>query len=116
MRLKNFSLIVLIAIAFTACKPKDSFTIDGTFKNPGTEKKVFLYGMQSSQMVAIDSTNLSEKGEFKFIRKTPSVDFFRVSVGNHEFMLIAKNGDEINLEADLADKTMAYKISGANEV
>ena len=116
MRLKNLSLIVLIAIAFTACKPKDSFTIDGTFQNPGAEKKVFLYGMQSSQMVAIDSTNLSEKGEFKFIRKTPSVDFFRVSVGNHEFMLIAKNGDEIKLEADLADKTMAYKISGANEV
>ncbi|TCD04206.1 AhpC/TSA family protein [Pedobacter frigidisoli] len=116
MRLKNLSLIVLIAIALTACKPKDSFTIDGTFQNPGTEKKVFLYGMQSSQMVAIDSTNLSEKGEFKFIRKTPSVDFFRVSVGNHEFMLIAKNGDGIKLEADLADKTMAYKISGANEV
>ncbi|MFW0715552.1 redoxin domain-containing protein [Pedobacter sp. N23S346] len=116
MRLKNLSLIVLIAIAFTACKPKDSFNIDGTFKNPGAEKKVFLFGMQNSQMVAIDSTNLSEKGEFKFIRKTPSVDFFRVSVGNHEFMLIAKNGDDIKLEADLADKTMAYKISGANEV
>ncbi|MGM9475848.1 redoxin domain-containing protein [Pedobacter sp. GSP4] len=116
MRIKQLSIIVLIAMAFTACKPKDSFTIDGTFKNPGTEKKVFLYGMQSSNMVAIDSTNLSEKGEFKFVRKTPSVDFFRVSVGNHEFMLIAKNGDEIKLEADLADKTMAYKISGANEV
>jgi peroxiredoxin len=116
MRLKNLSLIVLIAIAFTACKPKDSFNIDGTFKNPGAEKKVFLFGMQNSQMVAIDSTNLSEKGEFKFIRKTPSVDFFRVSIGNHEFMLIAKNGDDIKLEADLADKTMAYKISGANEV
>ncbi|QPH39909.1 TlpA disulfide reductase family protein [Pedobacter endophyticus] len=116
MRLKNLSLIVLIAIAFTACKPKDSFTIDGTFQNAGAEKKVFLYGMQSSQMVPIDSTNLSEKGEFKFVRKTPSVDFFRVSIGNHEYMLIAKNGDEIKLEADLADKTMAYKISGANEV
>jgi len=114
--LKQLSLIVLIAIAFTACKPKDSFVIDGTFQNPGTEKKVFLYGMQNSNMVAIDSTNLSEKGEFKFIRKTPSVDFFRVSVGNHEFMLIAKNGDAIKLEADLADKTLAYKISGANEV
>jgi len=116
MRLKNLSLIVLIAIAFTACKPKDSFTIDGTFQNAGAEKKVFLYGMQSSQMVPIDSTNLSEKGEFKFVRKTPSVDFFRVSIGNHEYMLIAKNGDDIKLEADLADKTMAYKISGANEV
>lgn len=116
MKLKNLSLIALIAIAFTACKQKDSFTIDGTFQNPGTEKKVFLYGMQNSQMVPVDSTNLSEKGAFKFIRKTPSVDFFRVSIGNHEFMLIAKNGDEIKLEADLADKTMAYKISGANEV
>ena len=116
MRIKQLSLIVLIAIAFTACKPKDSFTIDGTFHNPEAAKKVFLYGMLNSNMVAIDSTNLSEKGEFKFIRKTPSVDFFRVSVGNHEFMLIAKNGDDIKLEADLADKTMAYKISGANEV
>ncbi|KLT66920.1 TlpA disulfide reductase family protein [Pedobacter sp. BMA] len=116
MRLKNLSLIILIAVVFTGCKPKDNFTIDGTFQNPGTDKKVFLYGMQSSQMVAVDSTNISEKGEFKFIRKTPSVDFFRVSIGNHEFMLIAKNGDEIKLEADLADKSMAYKISGANEV
>jgi len=116
MNLKQISLIILIAIGFTACKPKDSFVIDGAFKNPGTEKKVFLFGMQGSTMVAIDSTNLSEKGEFKFIRKTPSVDFFRVSVGNHEFMLIAQNGDEIKLEADLADKTLAYKISGAHEV
>jgi len=116
MKLKNLSIIALIAVAFTACKPKDSLTIDGTFQNPGMEKKVFLYGMQSSQMVPIDSTNLSEKGAFKFVRKTPSVDFFRVSIGNHEFMLIAKNGDEIKLEADLTDKTMAYKISGANEV
>ncbi|UKT65283.1 peroxiredoxin family protein [Pedobacter mucosus] len=116
MKLKQLSLIALIAIGFAACKPKDSFTIDGTFNNRGTEKKVFLFGMQSSKMVAIDSTNISEKGEFKFIRKTPSVDFFRVTVGNHEFMLIAKNGDEIKLEADLADKSMAYKITGANEV
>ncbi|WP_131537149.1 TlpA disulfide reductase family protein [Pedobacter nototheniae] len=116
MKLKQLSLIALIAVAFAACKPKDSFVIDGTFQNPGAEKKVFLFGMKSSNMVAIDSTNLSEKGEFKFIRKTPSVDFFRVSIGNHEFMLIAKNGDNIKLEADLADKTLAYKISGANEV
>ncbi|MBC6110388.1 TlpA family protein disulfide reductase [Pedobacter fastidiosus] len=116
MKLKQLSLIMLIAVAFVACKPKDSFVIDGTFQNPGTEKKVFLFGMQGSTMIAIDSTNLSEKGEFKFIRKTPSVDFFRVSVGNHEFMLIAQNGDEIKLEADLADKTLAYKISGAHEV
>ncbi|WP_316803426.1 TlpA disulfide reductase family protein [Pedobacter nototheniae] len=116
MKLKQLSLIALIAVAFAACKPKDSFVIDGTFQNPGAEKKVFLFGMKSSNMIAIDSTVLSEKGEFKFIRKTPSVDFFRVSIGNHEFMLIAKNGDNIKLEADLADKTLAYKISGANEV
>ena len=116
MRIKQIGFLVLIAIAIAACKPKDSFVIDGTFKNPGDEKKVFLFGMLNSQMIAVDSTNLSEKGEFKFLRKTPSVDFFRVSIGNHEFMLIAKNGDEIKLEADLADKTLAYKISGANEV
>ncbi len=116
MRLKKLGLVALVAIAFAACKPKDSFTIDGTFTNTGTDKKVFLFGMEKSNMIAIDSTNISEKGEFKFIRKTPSVDFFRVSIGNHEYMLIAKNGDEVKLEADLADKSMGYKIAGANEV
>ena len=116
MRLKNLGLIAFIAIAFTACKPKDNFTIDGTFKNPGAEKKVFLFGMQNSNMIALDSTNLSEKGEFKFVRKTPSVDFFRVSMGTHEYMLIAENGDNIKIEADLSDKSLGYKISGAKEV
>jgi len=116
MRLKELSLIALVAIAFASCKPKDNFEIDGTFKNTGADKKVYLFGLDNGKMVAVDSTNLSEKGEFKFIRKTPSVDFFRVTMGNHEFMIIAKNGDKIMLESDFADKNLAYKVSGANEV
>lgn len=116
MKLKQIGLFLALAIGIVACKQKEDFVIDGKITNPGTEKKVFLSAMQGGNMVALDSTNLSEKGEFKFIRKTPSADFFRVTVGNHEFMLIAKNGDEIKLDADLADKSMSYKISGANEV
>jgi peroxiredoxin len=116
MRIKEAFLFAFAAIVFVACKPKDQFEIDGFLKNTANEKMVYLFGMKNSNFVALDSTNLSEKGEFKFIRKTPSVDFFRVSIGNHEFMLIAKNGDVIKLEADLSDKNMAYKISGAQEV
>lgn len=116
IKLKQFSIFMLIAIVFMACKPKDSFVIEGIFKNNGNDKKVFLYGMQNNQMAPIDSTNLSENGAFKFEKKTPSVDFFRVSIGNHEYVLIAKNGDNVKIEADLADKSMAYKISGADEV
>ncbi|WP_443939102.1 redoxin domain-containing protein [Pedobacter sp. MW01-1-1] len=116
MKLKQLGYLALMTTTFMACKPKDSFEIDGKFINPGADKKVYLYSLVGTELVAVDSTVLSENGEFTFVRKTPQVDFFRVSIGTHEFMLIAKNGDAIKLEADVADKNLTYKISGANEV
>lgn len=113
--MKRFTYLLLVALAFVSCKDKSKFTIEGKFENTGVEKKVYLFGMASNNMIVLDSTVISPKGEFKFTRVSPESDFYRINIGQNEYMLIAKNGDEINFSADLTDKTLSYKISGAND-
>ena len=113
--MKRIGYLLVLCIAFAACKDKGSFVIEGTFKNAAAGTKVYLFGLQKDQAKPLDSTVFSEKGEFKFTHSTPEVDFFRISSGHSEYMIIAKNGDQIKIEADLSDKNLAYSISGADE-
>ncbi|MDQ7948208.1 MAG: TlpA disulfide reductase family protein [Pedobacter sp.] len=113
--MKRFSYILLCMVALAACKDKTKFTIAGKFENFGNDKKVFLYGMSSNTMEILDSTVLSEKGEYKFTNSAPVADFYRINIGANEFMAVAHNGDEIELNADLANKKHSYSISGGDE-
>ena len=113
--MRRIAYILFVVIAFAACKDKTKFTVDGKFENFGAEKKVYLYGMSKSNMQLLDSTLLSEKGEFKFTSVAPESDFYRINIGENEFMIIAKNGDELILNADLTNKDKDYKISGASD-
>ena len=113
--MKKLTYVLLMVFAFTACKDKSKFTIEGKFENPGTETKVYLYGMANNNMELIDSTVLSDKGMFKFTRVAPASDFFRINIAQNEYVLIAKNGDKIDFSADLSDKNLNYKIGGADD-
>lgn len=108
-------MLLLVAIFATSCKDKTKFVINGKVENFGTDNKVYLYGMSSQAMTVIDSTTLSAKGEFKFAKSSEQADFFRINIGTNEYMLIAKNGDEIDFSADLTNKNHDYKLSGADE-
>jgi peroxiredoxin len=108
-------IIGVAVIALAACKDKSRFAITGKFLNADPKNKVYLYGMASNNMVLLDSTNLSEKGEFKFVNTKPEADFFRVNYGTNEYIVIAKNGDEIKISADLHDKSQHYMVSGADD-
>lgn len=113
--IKRISYILLLCVVFVACKDKSNFVIEGQFKNAAAGSKVYLFGIQKDHALPLDSTVFSEKGDFKFTHSTPAVDFFRITSGNNEYMIIAKNGDRIKITADMADKTLAYQISGAME-
>lgn len=113
--MKRISYILLLCVVFAACKDKSNFVIEGQFKNAAPGSKVYLFSIQKENAVPLDSTVFSEKGEFKFSHSTPAVDFFRIASGNNEYMIIAKNGDQIKISADMTDKTLAYNISGAME-
>ncbi|MNK33175.1 Thiol-disulfide oxidoreductase ResA [compost metagenome] len=114
--MKKISIILLVAISiFTACKDKSRFTINGKLTNAEAKNKVYLYGMASNSMTLLDSTNLSTNGEFKFTNTKPEADFFRVNYGTNEYIVIAKNGDDIELTADVNDKNQHYTIEGADD-
>lgn len=105
----------LALTVLTACKDETKFTIHGKFENADALTKAYLYGMANNNMVVLDSTNLSEKGEFKFTNTRPEADFFRVNYGANEYILIAKNGDKIEFNADLNDKNLRYSIKGGED-
>lgn len=113
--IKRIGYILLMCVAFVACKKKDNFVIEGQFKNAAAGSKVYLFGIQKDQVLPLDSTVFSENGDFKFVHSSAAVDFFRISSGNNEYMIIAQNGDHIKIDADLADKTLGYNVSGAME-
>jgi peroxiredoxin len=113
--IKKTGYILLLCVVFIACKDKGTFVVEGQFKNAAAGSKVYLFDLQKDRAKPLDSTVFSEKGDFKFVHSTPAVDFFRVSSGNSEYMIIAKNGDHIKITADLADKNLSYSISGAME-
>lgn len=115
IKLSKLTFLLLATVAFSACKDKSKFEIGGKFEHAKPQSKVYLYGLDKNVEVALDSTVLSDKGDFKFSNSTPDVDFFKIKIDNSEYMLIAKNGDDIKIEADLDDKTLTYKISGAAE-
>ncbi|WP_461790735.1 redoxin domain-containing protein [Pedobacter sp.] len=114
--MKKITLIVLVLVtALSACKDKTKFTIEGKLKNADVKNKVYLYGMASNTMVLLDSTNLSENGDFKFVNTKPEADFFRVNYLTNEYIVIAKNGDKIGITADVSDKNQHYTIDGADD-
>jgi peroxiredoxin len=113
--MKKLSCLLFIGLAFAACKDKSEFMVTGKISNAAPQSKVYLFSLDKNNAVAVDSTILSEKGEFKFSHATPSVNFFKVTANQNEYMIIAKNGDDIKLEADLSNKDMDYKLSGAEE-
>lgn len=115
INITKIALLLLTGIAFTACKDKSKFEISGKFEHSKPQAKVYLYGLDKNVETPLDSTTLSDKGEFKFSSTTADVDFFKLKIDNSEYMLIAKNGDDIRLDADLEDKTMTYKVSGGVE-
>lgn len=112
--MKRLIFLICFTILFS-CKDKTKFTIEGTFTNRGVENRIYLYTLEKDKMELIDSTLMSEKGEFKFSHSAPEVSFFRITIGRNEYMLVAKNGDEINFTSDLKTENTDYEIEGSKD-
>ncbi len=130
MKLKSlavYSLLLLTALVYS-CKDESKFTINGTIKNPGSLKLVYLIEADSTGggYRMADSTSLSEDGKFQFkhVGLYPNLYKLRIGSGNSGDMseasnsmydLIAKNGDDIEFSTDTKDVNHAYTIKGSDE-
>ncbi len=114
--MKNLNYLYMVLVAFAmGCKDGNKLTVEGTFENAGTENKVYLHMASGNSIQVIDSTVLSDKGAFKFSKEVPEVNFFKVSIGDRDYFLIGKNGDEIKIKADVSDADQQYTLSGAED-
>ncbi|HXI00803.1 MAG TPA: TlpA disulfide reductase family protein [Sphingobacteriaceae bacterium] len=109
--MKKLITISAVLLVFASCKNKNEFSISGKINNAGDIKKVFLYEADK----IVDSAFLNENAEFKFRRVSEDPDFYSLVAGEKSVMVIAQNGDEINIETDYTDSTSSYKIDGSEE-
>ena len=113
--------IILIALCFgifvfNACKNKDEFVIKGEVENAGEVKKVYLLSAdQTGQMVPVDSTVLDEDQKFVLKAKSLLPEFYQIQIGQRSYILIAENGNEIQLKANLTDPGSNYELTGSEE-
>jgi peroxiredoxin len=108
---KTIYILLAAFMALTSCKDNSLFRIEGKIENPGALKKVLLY--ETDQLV--DSAFLNESNEFQFSHISESPNFYSLSVGDKNFLVVAQNGDELKFSTDYKDTTNAYKIEGSED-
>lgn len=112
----RLGLLMMACVAtFVGCKDSTKFTINGTFTNAPKTEKVYLYSIENGQLSVTDSTQLSEKGEFMFNKVATESSLYQMSVGERVYILAARNGDEIDFNADYADANAGYNLTGGED-
>jgi len=103
--------LLAMSIFVVSCKNNNEFSISGKVENAGGIKKVLLY--ETDQLV--DSAFLNESNEFKFRRVATEPDFYTLAVGEKNFLVVGKNGDELKFKTDYLDSTNTYEIKGSED-
>jgi peroxiredoxin len=106
--------VVALVMVLASCKDESVFKISGTVKNPDKIKKVYLLEADSTQISVIDSTALTDGGNFSFKRAAPFANLYKLRIGGAIYDLIAKNGDAITFSTDESDKAHTYEIKGSD--
>lgn len=111
--MKKIILSILLGVSVFAisCKNNKEFSISGKVENAGDIKKVLLY--ETDQL--IDSAFLNESSEFKFRRVSSDANFYTMAIGEKNFLIVAKNGDELDFHTNYADTTDTYSIKGSED-
>ena len=103
-------LIAFIALSILAsCSNKDEFVLNGKIENAGELKKVLLYEGEA----VIDSAFLNEDDKFRFRRTALEAKHYTMVVGDRMYMLVLKNGDDVDFKTDLNKDDDEYVISGS---
>ena len=113
MKNRFIACLALSATLLASCKDSSTFTISGKLEHPVSLKKVFLMVADSTQVNIIDSTAIDANNEFKFKHAAPYANLYKLRIGGNIYDLIAKNGDDIKFNADMADVNHTYDVSGS---
>ncbi len=112
-------LLALVALFFTQCDSKSGAgehkkaRITGTISNAQGEW-LYFNSFEQNQPVAKDSTKIGEKGSFSMPNPAKRIDFYQLSLGNgNNMILITDSSESVQIEAKGADLSNDPKVSGS---
>jgi thiol-disulfide isomerase/thioredoxin len=108
------SLLLLILVIFTiSCKKNDSFLVTGHIKNV-KQNYVYVSRVDINTTILLDSSRVSNKGNFRFRIKSREPDFYQVGSSSKDFVtLLASPGEKIALFFPGDNLFNDYTVSGS---
>lgn len=108
---KELVFTTIISLLFlTSCQEaeEEKFVLSGHIENAGELKYLLL----SDGKGEIDSIELDGNKDFHLDGKAPEAALYTLQVGQRPYMLVLKNGEEIEFTADLNDPD-TYTVTGS---
>lgn len=110
MKILKFLVIVLIAVALSACGKKKHFIVQGQVAGIGSQTVVATY-FSGGGIKRISTAATDDKFAMRGEANRPTLVTLSLSDGTPLGVLIAENGDKLTLKGDLADP-YAIEVSG----
>ncbi len=114
---KNIILIPLLT-AVTACSGGNKPKLSGTIKN-GNGQQLIFEKIENNQPLGVDTVTLDKEGKFKFDLPKGKADFYRLSLGQNNFVVLcldSTNTCEITAEANSLGESYSIKGSKNSEI
>ncbi len=112
---KSLFALLLLLLTLSACKPKTAqFCVEGTITDAADTMLYLEHLTLSDGVVAIDSTRLDEKGDFRFYGTRPDCpEFYRLRIGAQMVNLSIDSTETVGISASLPSMSLGYTVSGS---
>jgi hypothetical protein len=113
--MKRIIFLIGIVLIFSACKDKESFSINGEIKN-SKNKYIYINRLDIDTPILIDSAKIHKNGKFSFRIKASETDFYQLGFSTSDFVtLLAKPGQRININFRGKNLFENYSVKGSEE-
>lgn len=111
--MKKIFLVVLAAVALSACNNKPKFEVEGTIS--GAEgKMLYLEAAALEGILPMDSVELGGSGKYAFKGESPeSPEFYRLRVENKVINFSIDSTESVKIDAPYKDFATAYTVEGS---
>jgi thiol-disulfide isomerase/thioredoxin len=112
--MRRLFVFTVLLLAFTACNMAgngNKYTIQGTIKNSGAAKSVYLEKMGLKELSVVDTADVDEKGNFK-LEGVSETGFYRIKLSDNAFWMFYLEPSKYQVDID-ATNPNDYKFTGS---
>jgi thiol-disulfide isomerase/thioredoxin len=111
--MKRIFFLMMLALLATACKDKNSFTVEGVIKGK-TDKFIYISKVDVNTPVLIDSAKINKKGRFHLRVKASDPDFYQFGFSSTNFItLLVEPLEKISLSFSSNNLYENYTVEGS---